>query len=509
MPSHFKTVPPKADKLSATFRRWPMAAMSLVVGVVLPLSEWMPAASANEPALLSQSVAQCAMPAQSPSLSTERDPVGHCLLPRQRNRDSLNQIYEFDHARLGKRIPVILVPGRAEEFQHNSWWKGFHKATSKNPDFKRHFKVYVFLYNSTEELDVQAQALVRDLKKRFSTLPDTQPLMLVTYSLGGVIARNALQDNDILNRVDTMVAIAVPFHGSPMFDPYWFSEYLNPPNRSPLRRLWDRSIYRAYMFSKSNLTRGLRWDNFDSSKPQFHVDAPHPERSKIVGDQALSKIQPFQEYPNADEIRHKTVVYASYLVNGYTNTITPYRRQHLPQFVLDNSLAFPKEMVASILPFYGFTVHSVFTYMNHQMANIPTYTPENPEGQNTHLYRYNDGAIPMSSMLFLPPRSVPYDEDINTLVKFANVRKSRVFVNVDHLHVGQYSFLKKILSQPDVMHRGDGVRTPYKWLEKDLLDRQTDLGMEQRRQAKEAQTTTPTPEIQPAPIAPSILPATE
>jgi len=494
MALYFKTVPLHNNSLSSRLHRSGVVALALTMGLAWQISASFAPVAAKEISPSGRSTAIAAetlMASRQISPGESPDPVGQCLLPGARNRHSLNQIYEFDHTRLGNRIPVILVPGRAEEFQHNSWWKGFHKHISKNPDFKRQFKVYVFLYNSTEELDVQAQALVRDLKKHFSTLPKDQPLMLVTYSLGGVITRNAMQDTSLLNQTDTIIAIAVPFHGSPMFDPYWFSEYLNPPNRSPLRRLWDRNIYRAYMFSKSNLTRGLKWDNFDGSKPQFHVSSAHPERSDIAGDQALSKIQPYQEYPNADEIRHKTITYASYLVNGYTNTSMPFRRQHMPKFVLGNSLAFPKEMVASVLPFYGFTVHSVFTYMNHQMANIPTYTPENPEGQNTHLYRFNDGAIPVSSMLFLPPRSVPYNEDIRELVQKATVRKSRIFVNVDHMHLGQYSFLQKILIQPDVMHPEEGARNPYKWLERDLLDRRMELGQQQRQKAREAQSSAP------------------
>jgi len=416
-----------------------------------------------------------AMATASSAPADTPDPVGLCLLPKARNKYSLNQIYEFEHSRLGNRIPVILVPGRAEEFQHNSWWKGFYRTTNRNSEFKKQFKVYAFLYNSSEELDVQAQGLAKDLKQRFMQLPARQPMMLVTYSLGGVIARNALKDNELLQHVDTQIAIAVPFHGSPMFDPDWFSEYLNPPNRSPLRRFWDRTLYHSYMFSKSNLTRGLKWDNFDSSKPQFNMRTSAKESSKLAGDQALSKMQPYQEYPNADAIRQKTIVYASYLTNGYTNTSQPFKRQHLPEYVLDNSLAFPKEMVASILPFYGFTVHSVFTYMNQQMANIPTYTPENPQGFNIHLYRYNDGAIPISSMLFLPSRPTPYNEDIQGLVARSTVRKARIFVNLDHLHLGEYSFLKKLLVKPDIIHPYDGAYSPYKWLEKDLLDRKAEL----------------------------------
>jgi hypothetical protein len=399
--------------------------------------------------------------------------VPKLLLPRDRSRDSLNQLYEFDRSPLGNRIPVILVPGRAEEFQQNSWWKGFNLVSREDPAFRHQFKVYVFLYNSKEELDVQAQGLVKNLKIQFGKLPKSQPLMLVTYSLGGVISREVLRDKDILDQVDTMIAIAVPFHGSPLFDPDWFSEYLNPPNRSPIRRFWDRTVYRGYMFSKSNLTRGLRWDNFDGSKPQFRVSGRKSKGdSEIIGDQVNSTIQPFEDYENADEIRRRTIVYASFMVNGYTNTNNQsFSPLKLPKYVLENSLAFPKQLVATVLPLYGFTVHSVFNYMNHQLANIPTYTPEDPQGKNTHLYRFNDGAIPMSSMLFLPARQEPYAEDLPGLLKEATVRQSRIFVNLDHMHLGEYTLLKHQLKKPDMLRPEDGVRSPHQWIIMDLKRR--------------------------------------
>lgn len=385
-------------------------------------------------------------------------------LPRQRSRKSLNQIYQFDRTPLGRRIPVLLVPGRAEEFQHNSWWRAIRKVSDRDLAFDRYFKLYVFLYDSEEELDVQADELAKELKARFNGLPASQPLMLVTYSLGGVITREMAKDTALLNRIDTMIAIAVPFHGSPMFDPDWFSEYLNPPSRSPVRRFWDRSLYRGYMFSKSNLTRGLNWDNFDSSKPQFDING------KSEGDQANSKIQPYEEYPNADLIRQKTIVYASYIENDYTNPKEEQKRSRIK-----SSLVLPRKAIDAVLPFYGFTVHAVLNYMGLQLANLPTYTPDDPQGENTQLYRYNDGAIPLSSMLFLKPSNEPYDDDLWGLVGMSTVRSIRVFHDMDHLHIGEYSVLKKKLVRPDMVHPEDGERSPHHWIIYDLFHRMREL----------------------------------
>lgn len=389
------------------------------------------------------------------------------MVPQQRTWRNLNQIFQFDRAPLRNRIPVILVPGRAEEFQHNSWWKDINIAASRHRHFDEHFKLYVFLYNSKDELDVQAEELSRELRQRFGHLPPEQPLLLVTYSLGGVIVREVMKDDDLLARMDTQIAIAVPFHGSPLFDPKWFSEYLRPPNRSPVRKFWDRLIYRAYMFSKSNLTRGLRWDNFDSSKPEFDLE----EATRQSGDTVYAVVPPYQEYPNADAIRAKTIIYASYLENSYTRTSQSLRPKKLPRYVLENSLTLPKEMVATVLPLYGLTVHSVFTYMNHQLANIPTYTPDDPQGRNTHLYRFNDGAIPLSSMLFLPPSKTPYHGELMDLINAATVRQVRIFPNLDHMHIGEYSFRKKILVTPDLLSADEGKRSPNQWILYDLFRR--------------------------------------
>lgn len=400
-------------------------------------------------------------------------------LPRQRTRRSLNQIYEFEHIPLGNRIPVILVPGRAEEFQNNSWWRLVHRYSRRDASFRHRFKLYVFLYNSKEELDIQAQGLDRELRKHFGHLPRKQPLMLVTYSLGGVITREVLASPSLLERVDTVVALAVPFHGSPIFDPDWFSDYLNPPNRFPIRRFWDRLIYRAYMFNRSNLTRGLKWDNFDGSKPQFRLNG-----LDLAGDQARSRIPAYVEYPNADAIREKTITYASYLENGYTHTNQPPNPLKLPRYVWESKLVIlPGKVLTSVLPVYGFTVHSVFTYMNFQLANLPTYTPEDPQGKNSHLYRFNDGAIPLSSMLFLKPRQQPYSEEFDALVQQASVRKVRIFANLDHTHLGEYAVLKERLRRPDVIHPQDGQHLPSEWILFDLQQRLDELRKNELRNA--------------------------
>ena len=301
------------------------------------------------------------------------------------------------------------------------------------------------------------------MNTHFGQLPKEQKVVLVTYSLGGMIARDAMQNPDTMDRVSTVFGIAVPYHGSPLFDPEWFTRYFKHPDHSPLRTAWDRLIYRSYMFNKTNLTRGLSWDNFDRSMPRF--DAEH---INIQGDHVHQNIPAYEEPAHIAAFKQKLILYASYLENGFTKTNQPFNPIKLPKYVLDTTTKLPKRALGTVLPFYGFTVHSVFTYMNYQLATIPTYTPSDPQGKDTNLYRFNDGAIPLSSMLYLPARQTPYNDNFEGLINAMDAPAARVFVNIDHMHIGQYSMIKSKIRTKDVLHESDGDMTPNEWVLYDL-----------------------------------------
>jgi hypothetical protein len=113
--------------------------------------------------------------------------------------------------------------------------------------------------------------------------------------------------------------------------------------------------------------------------------------------------------------------------------------------------------------------------MGLQLANLPTYTPEDPQGKNTQLYRYNDGAIPISSMLFLKPSLYPYSDGLWGLIGMSTVRNVRVFKGLDHLDIGEYARLKGNLVTPDLVHPEEGKRSPHHWILYDLFKRMREI----------------------------------
>lgn len=398
-------------------------------------------------------------------------------LVSEKNRRNLNQIFEFDRTPLANRVPVILMPGRAEEFQHSAWWKRFRQESKRYDSFERNFKLYAFIYDSKEELDRQALDFVQEMKLHFGDLPQERKAILVSYSLGGVISREAMDDPEIFERVHSVIAIGVPFHGSPLFDPDWFTQYMRPRNHSPIRKLWDMAIYRMYMMSKTNLTRGLKWNNFDESLPLFKM-----EEHEIHGDQVVGNLQAYQERPSTQAIKKKIVVYASYLQNEFTPAQPA--SLGLPNLVGNVTTQIPKEIIGALLPLYGSSVHAVFIYMNHQLANLPTFSVDHFKGKNEHIYRYNDGVIPLSSALYLPPSKTPYGGDLDQLVKAIDVPKARIFVNIDHMHLGEYSIIKNKTLAVDVIHQSEGKRTPNDWILYDLQQTLSEMTVNSQTQVR-------------------------
>ncbi len=388
-------------------------------------------------------------------------------LVQSRKRHSLNHIYQFESSPLGERVPVILIPGRAEEFQNGAWWSKFRKEAKKNAYFQNHCKLYAFIYDSRNEVSEQSEDFTKDFMAIFgpeASLAQKRKPILIGYSLGGIIARTAMEDDAVYDRVEKVIAIAVPFHGSPIFDPDWFTQFLAPGLRSPIRAAWDRAIYRFYLFDKSNLRRGLSWDNFDHSKPQF-------KQHIVKGDMVLPAMEAYREPSTTPRFKEKLLVYASYLPNHSTEEADKISLLEAPIKLVQDTRKLPKAVVGSFIPFYGFSVHAVFDYTNLQLNNIPTYTPDSPEGKVNNLYRYNDGVIPLSSMLFLPARKTPYSEDLEDLLRAVDVPKVRLFYNLNHMHIGDYIpplLTPKKINTQDMCHPSEGKHTPNQWLLHDL-----------------------------------------
>jgi pimeloyl-ACP methyl ester carboxylesterase len=401
-------------------------------------------------------------------------------VPPEKNRH-LNHLYEYESSLLGSRTPLVVIPGRAQEKQNDAWWLRVGKDFARHPTLKQSYKPYVFLYDSTQDVNLLSQEFHQELRVLLDELAPQQQVVLLTYSLGGLIARDTLvQHPSQLQRVHSVLGVSVPYHGSPMFNGRWFTHYLD--HASPIRAFWDRLVYKAYFIDKGNLTRRMTWANFDGSRPFYAKASPEASKPTPAGFSEHSASQAFtvdaksarQLVPAVERFKQKLIVHASYLDNPYTrldntarSTLAEAEAAQGPSSRALKVLTLPKVVLGSVLPFYGFTVHSVFGYMNLQLARLPVHAAAQPlsdEPSLKHLYRYNDGVLPLSSMLYLPERlNEPYNEAWQGLVAAADICKVRLFKGIDHVDMGQYRLVESWIRKRDSVHPGWPRQSPIEW----------------------------------------------
>jgi len=382
-------------------------------------------------------------------------------------RFRLDHIYAFDREPLAQRTPVILLPGRAEEYQYAVWWKNFGKYAAQSKTFKRRYKLYLFLYNSREQVEVSTAAFTSELQDFAKAIPPATQVVLVSYSLGGVIANQAMANPLIFPMVKAHFAMAVPYHGSPVFTPNWFVPYYHSTNHSPVRQILEHVIYRAYLSDKSNLITALRWDSFDGSGPRPQASEPN-------------MLDPPNTNVPEKVVKAKTIVYAGYLDN-------PYLKNGETTLALAKILATPTDLPKKVLwlafPVYMTSVHGVFSDMNIVLSNIPVVDvkqsaklPVNANNPNEkdikvpvfqHSFRYNDGVIPLASELYLPKKSLPYTGNLQEMTDHLDVEKTRIFADMDHMDFTEFERNAKP-KRSDMLHPNEGSRSPYEWVLYDL-----------------------------------------
>lgn len=175
---------------------------------------------------------------------------------------------------LGSRTPVILVHGwNSKDIPGDpdlAAWEGLISHLEKNRWFRDNYKLYNLIYLS----NVQS---VRGLGLAFGSLIDQmdradpdfayKPMVIVGYSMGGLIARSYMQDPRLSSsglggdRVARLITLGTPHHGTPI---------ANGPARdhkagglaSLLLRL-DGGFFNKDLTWSTDNRFDLHWDNYD------------------------------------------------------------------------------------------------------------------------------------------------------------------------------------------------------------------------------------------------------
>jgi hypothetical protein len=376
-------------------------------------------------------------------------------------------IYQQDTQPLGDRKPLLLVHGLRGEYRKGYRWDRLVKRFLGYPDFSRKYKVYLARYDSTSTLNKsvpQFQAAVSELHAKSG-----KQITLMALSLGGALINESMQDPEFDRKIELVLALAAPFHGSPLFCSDWFQYSLYKNLSYPWSRLDHSIAYRLYFDRNPNLLEDLRWDNCDSNIPEvgkFRSWLPFgPSGFLSVEDECNFKLSKMNATDHVD--KSKFITYAGYLMNPYL--MPTFRRQ------IETTILAPYTLITNMVPAHLAREHPVLAMLNREISRVLPGSNAPKVSNWPHVYGLNDGIAPVNSAIFLPDevcKAYPLasEAELQKVRDKVDVRLARVFRNIDHLtFVDGYRPATGSRLVQDQLNPDHGHRTIFDWILSDLM----------------------------------------
>lgn len=143
------------------------------------------------------------------------------------------------------------------------------RADARFEEVRRKYRVHVFKYPTHLDVEASAAALaahIRNVLPSGATAPD---LTVVAHSLGGLVARHALQAPDLAERVRDLITLATPHHGTVLASLVMANTRIR--EKVGLFGLFCQRMSRRVWPITPGL-RGMAYDNLDGLIPQREAD---------------------------------------------------------------------------------------------------------------------------------------------------------------------------------------------------------------------------------------------
>jgi hypothetical protein len=350
------------------------------------------------------------------------------------------------------RIPLILVHGINPDAGKEYNWQGFLNLVRKDPAFQSRFKTYLFVYDPAKAIRVNGKLLQADLIDFHKRNASTEPFRFAALSLGGMIVREALADNDLWQQTQRVVAISVPFHGTPLASKPWMhlcfkeASVLNPV------RHFDDLAYSVAERQFPHFEKDYCWDNFDGNMPES------------VARQQTCPV-PVSPHPPQEEAR-KYTVYA-----GFYGSSTDQRQW------LRKQLGLPADKKPADTKQPMLNRHMMFSLVQPCLSALPVVKAAS-KGM-VSVEAFNDGISPISSQLWLgrfarrgrEGQPVPQERLWQSVLAMRNSENARLFDGLDHRDwlEGQTRYNGNGGKLQDWLHPDAPARNMFEWIKFDLM----------------------------------------
>lgn len=382
------------------------------------------------------------------------------------------EFYQYDTQPLGNRKPLLLVHGLNGECQPGFRWKEVNKAFHASGNFQKTYKVYFARY-STYRLLKETVPDFRRALQAFWERTGRQPITIVALSMGGNVVRDAMLEAPTQERIEKVLTLGTPFYGSTLFCFDWMRYSMIRTHSVP----WVRGdlclTYKLYFDRHKNLLQDLRWSDFDRSIPdvgQFCTWYPWRICGTLNKERmANAQLRKIVLEPGLD--KSKFICYGGYLLTPY---VTPHQSSDFHK-----AIRWPWWFISTDVPFHLGFEHPVLRALNYEMGRMVVNNTDKALGGevifNSARFGLNDGITPLLSALYLPSEfleTVPVsgETDIGQIRRHVDVRKARVFRQIDHItFVDNYRPLGLPKELKDELAPEEGRRNIFEWMLVDLL----------------------------------------
>lgn len=428
----------------------------------------------------------------------------------------------YDESPLGNRIPVVLVHGIGGTATRLFHWEHFLETAERNEEFNQKYKIYLYHYDSTRSVPAISHNLQRTLKD-FITRLDGRDIKILAYSEGGLLVRNALQDSYLDENTIEVLAIATPFHGSPLANPEWLGEQVQTESPFSLVRLTQKAVYEITGRRYPTFREDFRWDNFDGAIPAdryLKLNGPAAQVNyslarkanfttygsyfglevdpEVLPRELSLEVAPPKEKPMPANLFRK-----NFLFSMIRNNIgkLPLAHKKAGQIalkvkgrVLDKQTE-PVQMaalaenavpvMAAVSPGGGAISQIVLPAVNEVPADVPKVrsvrdlAPEpspTPTAEPVSMMMFNDGISPISSTLWLgrfTPRVAgvqqPVEKLWSALRSLKGNRNTRLFAGLDHRNWMDGVTRTGEDKVQDLLNPDQKSRTVFEWILFDLM----------------------------------------
>lgn len=382
------------------------------------------------------------------------------------------ELYQLDEQPLAGRKPLLLVHGLLGENWPLFRWGDVTRHLNSNQEFKGAYKIYLARYDTVAPLSGVIEPFRQAVGKLYS-VSGSKPISIVALSMGGNVVQESMADSAIDGSIEKVLTMGTPFHGSPLFTYDWMQYGFLHNHRAPWVKADLLMSYQLYFARHQNLLSDLRWDNIDKNIPavgNFSAHVPWRIRGDltptvdgnphIVGINAELKTD-----------KSKFITYGGYLV-------APWAHADRPSLTWQ-AARLPAQFVGTTVPFHFGREHPVLRVLNREISWVPPSVEgaKSKQASRKIMYGLNDGITPVASALFLPAKTFNdefclSESDVLTLSQFVDVRKARVFRNIDHLtYIDGYRPRRASRFLRDELHPRDGERAIFDWILSDVLDK--------------------------------------